>query len=65
MLGELGLSCSVQVALGWLAGQEDARVGQKGGCVWVLWPFQQLQEKHDAPSFRQAPRGPCPSLGWF
>lgn len=30
MLGEPGLSFRVQVALGWLAGQEDTRVGQKG-----------------------------------
>ena len=55
MLGEPGLSCSVQVALGWLAGQEDARCG----------PFQQLQEKRGAASSRQAPSGPCSSLGWF
>ena len=36
--------------------------GPERRCVWILWPFQQLQGKRGAACSRQAPRGPCPSL---
>lgn len=50
MLGEPGLSCSLQVALGWLAGQEDTRVGQKGDVFGFSGPSNSCRENVVLPA---------------
>ena len=50
MLGEPGLSCSLQVALGWLAGQEDTRVGQKGDVFGFSGPSNSCRENVALPA---------------
>lgn len=49
MLGEPGLSCSVQVALGWLAGQEDARVGERGDVLGLSGPSNSCRKNMVLP----------------